>query len=308
MPIPVIDGDELRRLLPVEAAIDALEAAFRERDATADPLRTRLDTSAGQLLLMPASGPQGVGVKLVTLTEANPARGLPFVNAVYVLFDGRTQSPSAMMDGAALTALRTAAVSGLATRFLAREDAHRLVVFGAGVQARAHVDAMRAVRPIRELVVVSRTHGRAQALADEAGQAGLEARTGPAEDVAEADIVCTCTTAGEPLFDGALVRPGTHLNAVGAYEAHRRELDSGLVRRSQVVVETREVALAEAGEIAIAIREGVIEDSHIAADLGELVRGVQVRGGPRDVTLFKSVGMAFEDLVVARAVVDRAGA
>jgi len=308
MVIPVIDGAELQRLLPVEDAIDALEAGCHSRDPSADPLRTRLDTPAGQLLLMPATGTQGVGVKLVTLTEANPARGLPFVNAVYVLFDGETQSPKAVIDGAALTALRTAAVSGLATRFLAREDARRLFVFGAGVQARAHVDAMRAVRPIRELIVVSRTHERAQALVDEVGTGGVVARTGRAEEVGRADIVCCCTTAAEPLFDGRLVRPGTHLNAVGAYEAHRRELDTGLVRRARVVVETREVALAEAGEVAIPIGEGAIEASHIVADLTELVRGAPVRAGPDDVTLFKSVGMAFEDLVVARAVIDRTGA
>lgn len=308
MPIPLIDGEELRRLLPVEAAIDALEAGFRARDPAADPLRTRLDTPAGQLLLMPATGPQGVGVKLVTLTEGNPIRGLPFVNAAYLLFDAETQVPLAVLDGAALTALRTAAVSGLATRLLARTDAHRLVIFGAGVQARAHVAAMRAVRSIHELVVVSRTHLRAQALADEVEAAGFEARIGGPEAVTQADIVCSCTTAAEPLFDGALILPGTHLNAVGAYEAHRRELDTGLVRRARVVVETREVALAEAGEIAIPIGEGAIDASHIVADLTELVRGAPVRAGPDDVTLFKSVGMAFEDLVIARAVIDRAGA
>jgi ornithine cyclodeaminase len=181
------------------------------------------------------------------------------------------------------------------------------VIFGAGVQARAHVDAMRAVRSIRELVFVSRTHERAQALANEVKTAGFEARPGGPEAVTQADIVCCCTTAAEPLFDGALVRPGTHLNAVGAYEAYRRELDTGLVRRARVVVETREVALAEAGEIAIPIGEGAIEASHIVADLAELVRGAPVRAGPDDVTLFKSVGMAFEDLVIARAVIDRAG-
>lgn len=305
---PVIDAGRLRHLLPMEAAIDALDAAFRREDPSAAPLRTRVPTRAGQLLLMPAVGDGGVGVKLVTLTEGNPPRGLPFVNATYVLFNPETQIPEAVVDGAALTALRTGAVSGLATRYLARDDVRRLVIFGAGVQARVHLEAMMAVRPVEEVVVVSRTREPAEALVEEATARGLAGRTGGPDSVGSADLVCCCTTAGEPLFDGRLVRDGAHVNAVGAYEAHRRELDTGLVVRARVVVEDRAVALAEAGEIAIPVGEGAFDVSHVAADLAELVRGARVRAGPGDVTLFKSVGMAFEDLVVARAAVDRMSA
>ncbi len=164
MPVPFVDADELARRVPMEAAIDALETAFRDGDPSTTPLRSHVDTPAGALLLMPAVGKAGVGVKLVTLTEANPERGLPLIHAIYVLFDPETQAPRLLIDGSALTALRTAAVSGLATRHLARTDASRLVIFGAGVQARAHLQAMAAVRPLRELTVVSRTQARAEEL------------------------------------------------------------------------------------------------------------------------------------------------
>jgi ornithine cyclodeaminase/alanine dehydrogenase-like protein (mu-crystallin family) len=300
-----IDADELRRRLPMRAAIDALEAAFRTEDPGAGPLRTHVETPAGALLVMPAVGAAGVGVKLVTLTEANPARGLPFVNAVYVLFDPETQVPLATIDGAALTALRTAAVSGLATRHLARPDAARLVLFGAGVQARAHLEAMVAERPIRSVVIASRTAERAVELAEHARTGfGLEASVAGAEAVAGADLVCCCTTSPTPLFPGAALAPGAHVNAVGTYRTDARELDTETVRRALVVVETREVAAAEAGELAIAEREGVIGPDHVVADLAELVRGARVRTSAQDVTVFKSVGMAFEDLAVARAAVD----
>jgi ornithine cyclodeaminase/alanine dehydrogenase-like protein (mu-crystallin family) len=300
----LIGAEELRARLPMIDAIDALERAFRTLDPGTGPLRTSLETPAGSLLMMPAFGEAGVGVKLVTLTSSNPRRGLPYIQAGYVLFDTATQSPEAVLDGTALTALRTAAVSGLATRHLAREDATRLVVFGAGVQARAHLEAMCAVRPVAELVVVSRSPGPAGSLVQAALERGLIARLGEPESVAEADLICTCTTSGKPLFDGSLLTPGVHVNAVGSHRPDARELDTETVRRGRVVVETREVALAEAGELAIPIAEGAIEEGHVVADLAGAVRGAEVRRSTDDLTVFKSVGMAFEDLIVARAIVD----
>jgi ornithine cyclodeaminase/alanine dehydrogenase-like protein (mu-crystallin family) len=300
-----IDAEQLRRRLPMRAAIDALEAAFRTEDLAATPLRTHVETPEGELLIMPAFGRNGVGVKLVTLTEANPSRGLPLVNGVYVLFDPRTQVPLATIDGAALTELRTAAVSGLATRYLARSDAADLVVFGAGVQARSHVEAMVSERPVRSVTVVSRTPGPAEVLAEYArSRFGVEAATGGANAVAGGDLVCCCTTSPTPLFEGGRLAAGTHVNAIGAYRADARELDADTVRRARVVVETREVAAAEAGDLVIPTNEGVIGPDHVVADLAELVRGALVRRSDADVTVFKSVGMAFEDLVVARALMD----
>ena len=299
----LIGAEELRARLPMVAAIDALETAFRTLDPGIGPLRTSHETPAGSLLMMPAFGEAGVGVKLVTLTSSNSRRGLPYIQAGYVLFDTVTQSPEAVLDGTALTALRTAAVSGLATRHLAREDATRLVVFGAGVQARAHLDAMCAVRPVTELVVVSRSPGPAGSLVQAGFERGLAALPGSPGSVAEADLICTCTTSGEPLFDGSLLASGVHVNAVGSHRPDARELDTETVRRGRVVVETREVA-AEAGELAIPIAEGAIEWAHVVADLAGTVRGAEVRRSTDDLTVFKSVGMAFEDLIVARAIVD----
>ena len=300
----LIGAEELRARLPMVAAVDALEEAFRTLDPVGGPLRTHVETPAGTLLLMPAFGEAGVGVKLVSLTPANPERGLPFIHASYVLFHTVTQAPEAVLDGTALTALRTAAVSGVATRFLSREDAHRLVIFGAGVQARSHLEAMCAVRDVTDLVVVSRSRGAAEALVEEGLGRGLTARRGGPEAVAEADLVCTCTTSEEPLFDGASLAPGVHVNAVGSYRPETRELDTKTVRRAKVVVETREAALAEAGDLMIPIMEGVFDAGHIVADLAETVRGAALRRSSEDVTLFESVGLAFEDLVVARAIVD----
>ena len=288
----------------MRAAIDALHAAFAV-DLPEAPLRSHVETAAGGLLLMPAWGEAGVGVKLVTLTDSNPGRGLPFVNALYVLFDAETQVPAATLDGAALTALRTAAVSGVATRLLARKDASRVAIFGAGVQARSHLEAMVAVRPVRDVMIVSRTRDRAEALADVAFGLGLQASIGSPDAVTGFDIVCTCTTSQTPLFDGALLRAGAHVNAIGAYLATMRELDTEAVRRSKVVVDTREAAFAEAGDLVIPLGEGAIGREHVLADLAELVRGAEVRTSTDDVTVFKAVGVAFEDLIVARAAVDR---
>ena len=303
-PAASIGAEELRARLPMAAAIDALETAFRSHDPGGGPLRTHVETAAGSLLLMPAEGEGGVGVKLVTLTPDNPGRGRPLIHAVYVLFDRRTQAPAAILDGGALTALRTAAVSGLATRHLANEDANRLVLFGAGVQATAHLEAMRSVRPLRHVVVVSRSTGPAEELADRARATGLTASVGEPDAVAEADIVCTCTTSSDPLFDGRLLGAGCHVNAMGSYRPETRELDTETVLRSRVVVEDRAVALEEAGDLLIPIGEGAIDPDDIVADLAQLVREDGVRRSPEDITVFKSVGMAFEDLVVARAVLD----
>ena len=304
----VIDAAALRAGLPIGVAIDALEAALRAEDPSlTTPLRNTLATPAGTLLTMPASGAAGVGVKLVTLSEFNPQKGLPFVQGAYVLFDVETQRPEAVIDGTELTSIRTAAVSGLATSLLAKTDASRLVLFGAGAQASAHLDAMVAVRPIEDVIVVSRGAERANELAARAGDQGLTARVGTPGDVADADIVCTCTTSAVSVFDGRDLGPGTHINAVGAFLADARELDTETVRRARVVVETRQVAFAEAGDLLIPIREGAIAREHVLADLMQLVRGATVRTAPEDITLFESVGIGFEDLVVARAALEALG-
>ena len=302
-----MSGPALARALPMADAIDALERAFAAETLPEAPLRSHLDTPNGTLLLMPSFGVHGVGVKLVTLTPSNPERELPFINAAYVLFDAERQVLRAVFDGAPLTALRTAAVSGLATRYLARPDARRLVIYGAGVQARSHLEAMRAVRSIEEVVVVGRRRpdGNVDDLVGRAVAAGLSARVGEPGAERGADLVCTTTTSVEPVLFGEGLPAGVHVNAVGAYTTAMRELDGAAVAKAKVVVETRDAAAAEAGDLALAVHEGAIGPDHVVADLHELVTGTPVRTSGDDVTLFKSVGVAFEDLVVASAALER---
>ena len=276
--IPYVDAAELRRLVPMHEAIDALERMF-SADQVEVPQRSHLRVGSGDLLLMPAWGAAGVGVKLVTVNASNPAAGKALVNGVYVLFSADSLEPVLTIDGAAVTALRTPAVSAVATKHLARPDARRLVVFGAGTQARGHVEAMRAVRDIESVTFVTRSEG-------------------DPEEVARANIVCTCTTSESPLFDGGLLRPGTHVNAVGAYKPHTRELDDATMRGATVYVEDRAAALAEAGDVVGAIESGALDPATIRT-LHELVTGAAPHSA--EVTVFKSVGLASEDLVVATA-------
>ena len=304
MTLPHVSARELEEILPVSEAIEALERAFASEERPTAPLRNNVEVPGGELLLMPATGDQGVGVKLVTLAPKNPGRGLPFLHSVYVLFSSETLEPLLTVDGAALTTLRTSAVSALATRHLARPDSSRLVLFGAGVQANAHLDAMAAVRPVDRVRVVSRSRERAERLAERARKLEMEAEVAGAEAVSEADIVCACTTSTTPVFDGRLLPGGAHVNAVGAYRPDSRELDDETIERAKIVVETREAALAEAGDLIIPINDGLISSSAISADLGEAVRGELVRTSPDDITVFKSVGVAFEDLAVAAAVLE----
>lgn len=294
--VPYVDGAELRRLVPVSAAVEALEQTFRTGDVEV-PQRSHLSVGPGELLVMPAWGRAAMGVKLVTVAPNNPAAGRPLINGVYVLFSAGSLEPVLILDGAAVTALRTPAVSALATKHLARRDARRLVVFGAGTQARGHVEAMRAIRPIDSVVVVGRSPEGAASIV-ESLRGEVEARVGAAEDVAEADVVCTCTTSATPLFDGTRLKRGTHVNAVGAYKPHARELDDATIRRAAVYVEDRSAALAEAGDVIGPIASGALDGASVR-DLSRLVKEGRPDGA--DVTVFKSVGLASEDLAVAAA-------
>ena len=294
--VPYLDAAALRRAVPLPAAIDAVERMFVADDVDV-PQRSHLDVGGGDLLVMPAWATGGVGVKLVTVAPGNPAAGKALVNGVYVLFARPSLEPVLMIDGAAVTALRTPAVSAVATRHLARPDARRLVIFGAGTQARGHLDAVRAVREVESVVVVARSRDSAEALAEAARADGLEARAGAPEDVADADIVCTCTTSASPLFDGRGLAAGAHVNAVGAYKPHARELDDATIRRATVVVEERAAALVEAGDVVLPVESGALDPSSVL-ELRDVIRD----GRPAaDVTVFKSVGLASEDLAVALA-------
>ncbi|MFN2586977.1 MAG: ornithine cyclodeaminase family protein [Actinomycetota bacterium] len=294
--VPYLDAAALQRLVPLTAAVDAIESLFAG-DGVEVPQRSHLHVGGGDLVVMPAWGPEGVGVKLVTVNPANPAAGRPLIHGVYVLFDRGSLAPVLIVDGAALTALRTPAVSAVATKHLAAPGARRLVIFGAGTQARGHLEAMRTVRDVFEVVVVTRDPAHAAAVVDAAREAGLGARSGSPEDVRDADLVCTCTTSTTPLFDGTLLAPGTHVNAVGAYKPDARELDDATIARAAVVVEDRAAALAEAGDLLQPLAAGVLDADEILG-LHDVLQGRRPDG---EVTVFKSVGLASEDLAVAAA-------
>lgn len=282
-------------------AIAALEAAFARVDEYSQHPRTAYPVPGGDLLLMPASGPDGAGVKVLTLNPAGKDMGLPFVQGVYVLFAPGSLSAETTLDGAPLTAVRTAAVSAVATRHLARPDARRLLVFGAGTQAASHIAAMRAVRAIEHVVIVGTGSQRTRDLRDAVLAQGLDCELGQPADVASADIICACTTSATPLFAGHAPASGAHINAVGSYQPDTRELDSALLSAAQVVVETRATALEEAGDVIMAIAEGMLSPADLT-ELTDVVRGDFRRRDSDTVTVFKSVGVAFEDLVVARSV------
>jgi len=290
----------LELTLDFAAAADALERTLLEGlDVEACPPRSHVPVPAGELLLMPAATDRYAGVKIAGVAPANPAAGLPRITGSYLLLDGPTLRPLALLDGAALTALRTPAVTALALRALAAPDARHLVVFGAGPQALGHLAALKAVLPgLEQVTVVARRPGPAAELASRATELGLEAVVGTPGAVAGADAVVCCTTARTPLFDGALVPDRAVVAAVGSHEPEAREVDARLVDRADLFVEAREVALREAGDLLMA---GA--GAERLANLAELVTGKAVVRHDRP-RFFKSVGMAWQDLAVAAAQYD----
>jgi ornithine cyclodeaminase/alanine dehydrogenase-like protein (mu-crystallin family) len=298
--LPVLDAATVERALPMPGAIAAIRDALHAGlDPAADPARSVVPVEHGQLLLMPAQWGGYAGVKLASVAPANPHRGLPRIQGAYLLLDGETLTPLALLDAVALTAIRTAAVSAVAVDLLAEPDAHRLVVFGSGPQARSHLAAVRAVRPVDEVVVVGRDPGRTSAFAAGVAGEGLTARAGDADAVADADLVVCATTARTPLFDGTLLRDRTTVVAVGSHEPDAAEVDAAAVRASTVVVEERATALREAGDVIGPVTAGLVDPGALI-DLADLVRGRVAVPASRP-RLFKSVGMAWEDLTLAAA-------
>jgi ornithine cyclodeaminase/alanine dehydrogenase-like protein (mu-crystallin family) len=318
----ILTRHEVEALLPMSAAIEAVAEGFRRLASGAVTMPQRAATPIaphnGLHLSMPAyvdgMGADGaLTVKIVTVYGDNPARaGLPVIQGLLLLHDPTTGQPLALMDAEGLTAIRTGAASGVATEALARPDAAVLTLFGAGAQAGPQAEAVCAARAIRQIYVVTRTARRAAGFcADLAARLGIPVTPQPdiRAAVEAADVLCTATNSLTPLFDGAWLQPGTHINAVGAYTHTMRELDGTAVRRSRVIVDHRPAAQAEAGDIVLALAEGAIEEGHVAGSLGEVLLGaVPGRTAPDAITLFKSVGLAMQDAVTAAQVYARARA
>ena len=312
----VLSRSDVQRALPMKQAIGIVRDAFAQlstNQATV-PLRVPISVEKydGVTLFMPAylNASDALAVKIVSVYNQNPARGLPLIHALVVVIDAATGKPLATMEGGYLTALRTGAASGAATELLARPDAHVAAIFGAGVQGHTQLLAVAAVRQLQKVVVFDAARERAESFVQEMrGQPGVPADLGvaatPAEAVKQADIICTATTSTRPIFSGADVKPGTHINAIGAYTPQMQEIDEVTMRACKIVIDSRSGALVEAGDLIIALQKGAIKESDIYAEIGEIAAGKKPgREKPDEITLFKSVGNAVQDASVARAIYD----
>ncbi len=308
--LPHLTAADVERALDFPSLVEALRAGFAKgAEAPLRHVHLVAPETEGRLLLMPAWREGEVaGVKLVTVFPQNRARGIATVAALYVLLDGETGHPRALVDGETLTLRRTGAASALASTYLSRPDSDTLLVVGTGTLAPYMVAAHCAVRPIRRVLVWGRTPARAEALSAKLAGNGLRAAAAPDLEaaLAEADVVTCATTATEPVLRGSAIRPGTHVDLVGGFTRTMREADDALVARAEIYVDTYAGALAEAGDLVQPMESGAIARADVRAELAELVRGERPgRSSPEAVTLFKSVGTALEDLYAARLAVSR---
>ncbi len=313
----VLTHEEVDGLLTMPECIDLMAETLAglARGEFHLPLRmvVRPPSTENLFGLMPThrSGPEGGwGLKVVAISPGNPARGLDTHQGAVMLFDGETGEVQAVMNAAAVTAIRTAAVSGVATRLLARKDASRLAIIGAGVQARKHLEAMACVRELESARVYSSSPERARSFAEAAADRypfPVEAAASAEEALRGADIVVTATSSSEPVLRREWLAPGAHVNAVGACFPTARELDTQTVRAAALFVDRRESALNEAGDVVIPIREGAIGPDHIRAELGEVLTGAAPgRTSPGELTVFESLGIAVEDLASAQFLLRKA--
>ena len=253
---------------------------------------------------MPSTWQDTVGTKLLTIAPGNAQLGAPVIQGLYAIFGGVTQAPLAILDGIELTNLRTSAVSALGARLVATDGPKNLVVFGTGVQAWEHIQTFADVFDVSSLAIVGRNGGAAQALVQRAQEElGIQSRVGTAQEISEADLIVCCTASTDPLFDGSLVSDQAIVVAMGAHDPASRELDDSLLRRSTVVVESRDSALREAGDVIQALKSGAIADPSLLLTLADIVTGATspLPGRP---TVFKTTGMPWQDLAVARAVLE----
>jgi ornithine cyclodeaminase len=317
MRLLILNHKDVERLLPMSECIPAMGEALTAlaRGEAHQPLRTifRPPETKGVLAMMPAfrETPSPLfGLKAICVFPGNAAIGKDAHQGGVILFDGTTGEPLALINASAITAIRTAAVSALATQMLAREDASDLTIIGAGVQARPHLWAINCVRPLKRVRIVSRSLESAKRFASEM-QPRFPTLIEPVATVEAAvcgaDIIVTATTSREPVLQREWISAGAHINAIGTYSPKARELDTQTVVDARLFVDRRESALNEAGDYLIPASEGVIGPEHIRADLGEVLTGIHAgRTSPEEITVFKSLGLALEDLAAAAHVYQKA--
>ncbi len=308
----ILNAAEVRRALPMAEAIAGMKEAYAQLSAglATVPLRSHVNVPAhqGVSLIMPAylAESDDLAVKIVSVYPENVSRGEPAIHAAVLVLDAMNGRPVALLEGGALTAIRTGAASGAATDLLARQDAKVVAIFGSGVQARTQLEAVSTVRVLDSARVYSIDKAQAHEFARSMAGRGpiprsIQVANTPAETIAGADIVCTATTSTRPVFDGRDLEPGTHVNAIGSFRPDMQEIDIETVRRSLLVVDSREAALEEAGDLIIPLAAGDINEEHIHAELGEIVAGKKPgRTSAEQITFFKSVGVAVQDAVAGR--------
>ncbi len=312
----VLNEREVAQLLPFDDVLNALEAAFRAQSdgKISMPLRTLARNSDGLVGSMPAAieaAPAALGAKLVTFFPNNARLGVATHQALIALFDAASGTPLAVMDGRYITEIRTAAASALATKLLARSDACTLAILGTGVQARAHIDALAKVMRIDELRVWGRNSLAAAAVADDARKRGMHARVAPtgADACRGADVICTTTSASEPILHASHVEAGTHINAIGFGGPNAREIPGDLMSIARIVVDSIDGAKHESANIGLAVREGLLPSEPALTLLCDVVAGRSPGRRSRDeITLFDSLGIGIEDVACARLAYERASA
>ena len=302
-----INATQVRELLPTKDCIQAVRAAMIafSQDNVQVPLRSSISVEAGKsLLIMPGACKElgFYGVKLISLHADNALKRLPTIQGAIILFDHESGEPKSMIEGSSVTGLRTAAASALATQLLARTDAKTLGIFGAGLQAETHIDAIAAVRPIESVLIWARNYDAAAAFAErQSKRTGLtvSAVADPIE-AAETDIICTVTAASEPILKGEWVNPGTHINLVGSHSLTAREADTALITNARVYVDSLASTTAEAGNIMIPVKEGAIDMSHVIGEIGHVAAGdLAGRINDTQITLYNSLGITAQDLFSA---------
>lgn len=312
MKLLILSAADVRRALPMADAIEGMKEAFALLSAgeATLPQRTQLPITEheGVSLFMPGYLPaaEALAIKIVSVFPRNAERAMPSIHGVVVGLDSETGKPVALLEGGTLTAIRTGAGSGAATDLLARQNATVAAIIGSGVQARTQLEAVCTVRPITEVRVYSPNRENARAFADEMAGRGpvpqdIQVAASADEAVRGAHVVCTATTSPTPVFSGTALSAGSHVNAVGSFRTDMQEVDVETVRRALVVVDSREAAREEAGDLMIPINDGAFGFDHIHAELGELVNGTRSgRANDEQVTYFKSVGVAVQDVISAK--------
>ena len=311
----VLNREEVMSVLTMRDCIEAMEGAFSElaNQTAVLPLRNVISAPKGISLYMPAylQGMNALACKVVTVYKENPTEfNLPTIMGTVLLQDPDTGQVTCIMDGSYLTAVRTGAASGLATRYLAREDDGQITsIYGAGVQAQMQLWAVAESRSLSRAMIFDVVPEAAERLASTMSEKlgiSIEVPENP-DALLEADIICTATSSPTPLFDGSMVRAGTHINGIGSHTPNARELDGEIVKRSLFIADSREACLNEAGDIMIPISDGELTADHIHAELGEVVTGTKNgRTSDDQITLFKSNGLAIQDAAAARLVYDKA--